>query len=94
MRDTLNNLSTYENLIQKENKDISHYKEVIEKAIQLNGPDSKGVKNGYILINTSYQRIINTMYSAGYAIEAIRIVLKICWLIIPIYGIESLAILN
>jgi len=76
MRDTLNNLSIYENLIQKENKDISHYKEVIEKAIQLNGPDSKGVKNGYIIINTSYQRIINTMYSAGYAIEAIRIVFK------------------
>ena len=49
MRDTLNNLSVYENLIQKENKDISHYKEVIEKAIQLSDIGINPTNDGKVI---------------------------------------------
>ena len=65
MRDKMKDESYFKALIEKEEKDIILFEEIVKKAIIEKGESDMGTRNGYSILINYYQNEINSMYSYG-----------------------------
>ena len=72
MRDKMKDESYFKALIEKEEKDIIMFEEIVKKAIIEKGESDMGTRNGYSILINYYQNEINSMYSYGENLEAIE----------------------
>lgn len=72
MRDKLRNENYFNTLIEKEKKNIVMFESIVEKSMLEKGELDRGVRNGYNILISSYQKEINLLYSCGENLETIK----------------------
>lgn len=72
MRDNIREPEYFIDLIQKEEENILCFESLVEKTLQQKGESDRGVRNGYNILISSYEKKINLLYSYGTELESVK----------------------